>query len=151
MNIHEGFMRKAIAEAKKAADVGEVPIGAVAVIEGRVVARAHNVREKTCDPMGHAEILLIKKLSKKMKTWRLTDAIFYVTCEPCIMCAGAMLQARIKKVIYGCMDPKAGAMGSLYDLSKDPRLNHSIEVVSGVCSDECSGLLGDFFRVLRNS
>lgn len=147
--IHEKFMRKAIIEAEKAAAKNEVPIGAVAVVDNGIIARAHNIRETKHDPLGHAEILLIKKLSKKYKTWRLSNVTIYVTCEPCIMCMGAILQARIPKIVYGCMDPKAGACGSLYNLSNDARLNHRIEVVSGIMEDECKNLLSTFFKKLR--
>jgi tRNA(adenine34) deaminase len=150
MNSDEFFMGEAIAEAKLAADADEVPIGAVAVVDEKVVARAHNVREGTNDPLGHAEILLIEMLAKKMKSWRLDGVTVYVTLEPCLMCAGAMLQARIPRVVFGCADPKAGAMGTLYNVADDPRLNHRIEVVSGVLADECAALLSNFFKRLRN-
>ncbi|MBT3182068.1 MAG: nucleoside deaminase [Deltaproteobacteria bacterium] len=145
----EKFMHLAIEEAKLAADENEVPIGAVAVIDDVVVGRSHNVRERTNNPLGHAELLLIESLAKDVKSWRLEDVTIYVTCEPCIMCTGSMLQARVKRVVYGCKDPKAGAMGSLYDLAGDDRLNHKIEVTSGVLGDECAKLLIDFFRRLR--
>ncbi|MBN1283221.1 MAG: nucleoside deaminase [Proteobacteria bacterium] len=150
-NTDERWMREALTEARKAADRGEVPIGAVAVRSGKIVGRAHNVREQTQNPLGHAEILLVGKLAKKFKSWRLDGVTLYVTCEPCLMCAGAMLQARVPRVVYGCRDEKAGAMGTLYDLSNDPRLNHSIEVTAGVLESECAAALSDFFRVLRNS
>jgi tRNA(adenine34) deaminase len=146
---HVRWMREAIACARLAATEGEVPIGAVGVVDGRVVGRAHNVRERTHDPLGHAELLLLQNLARETKSWRLEDVAVYVTCEPCLMCAGAMLQARIPKVIYGCRDPKAGAMGSLYDVSHDPRLNHRIDVIPDVLSEECAELLSDFFRGLR--
>ena len=150
IEIHEKWMREAIAEARLAAKEGEVPVGAVAVVDGQVIGRAHNVRERTHDPLGHAELLLLQSLARETKSWRLEDVVVYVTCEPCLMCAGAMLQARIPKVIYGCRDPKAGAMGSLYDVSDDSRLNHCIEVVWGILADECADLLSDFFRGLRS-
>lgn len=146
---HEFFMKQAIVEAMKAVDVGEVPIGAVAVIDNKIIARAHNLREATGDPLGHAEILLLTKLKKKIGDWRFEDVTVYVTCEPCIMCMGALLQSRVKKVVFGCMDPKAGACGSLYDFSNDKRLNHRIEVVSGVMVEECRDLLKQFFKKLR--
>ncbi len=148
-NAHETWMREALVEAVKAANKDEVPIGAVAVSDSQIVGCAHNVRESTNNPIGHAETLLIHQLSKTKKSWRLDGITIYVTCEPCLMCAGAMLQARIPKLVYGCSDPKAGAMGSLYDVSSDPRLNHSIEVVGGILSEECSDLLSNFFRRLR--
>ena len=148
-NADERWMREALGEARLAASEGEVPIGTVAVSNGEIVGRAHNVRERTHNPLGHAELLLIDGLAKERKSWRLDDTTIFVTCEPCLMCSGAMLQARIPKVVYGCADPKAGAMGSLYDVSNDPRLNHSIEIVPGVLAGECAALLSDFFRILR--
>jgi len=146
---HAKWMLQAIAEAKKAAKIDEVPVGAVAVAGGKIVMRAHNIREKTHNPLGHAELLLLEKLAKKQKSWRLTETAVYVTCEPCLMCAGALLQARIPRVVYGCRDPKAGACGSLYNVMQDDRLNHRIEVVSGVMEKECAKLLSDFFRMKR--
>ena len=150
-NTDEQWMREAIAEAQLAAAEDEVPIGAVAVVAGAVVGRAHNVRERTHNPLGHAELLLIERLAKERRSWRLDEATVYVTCEPCLMCAGAMLQARIPRVVFGCRDPKAGAMGSLYDVASDPRLNHRIEVEGGVLGEECGALLTAFFRRLRAS
>ena len=142
-------MKPAVEEALRAAEKGEVPIGAVAIVGNEIVGRAHNIRESAANPLGHAEILLIEKIAKAKNDWRLEDVTIFVTCEPCIMCMGAMLQARVKKIVYGCPDPKAGACGSLFDLSKDKRLNHQIEVESGVLKDECSKLLSDFFKKLR--
>jgi len=145
------WMREAIAEAKRAAAEGEVPVGAVAVVGGEIVARARNMREKTHNPLGHAELLLVEELARRQESWRLNEVAVCVTCEPCLMCAGALLQARVPLVVYGCRDPKAGAMGSLYDVSNDPRLNHRIEVVPGVLEAECARLLSEFFRELRAS
>jgi len=147
----ENFMKLAIEEAHKAIELDEVPIGAIAVSKEAVIGRAHNIREATNDPLGHAELLLLKKLvdEKIFPTWRFEDVTVYVTCEPCIMCIGAMLQARVKKIVYGCKDPKAGACGSLFDLHNDKRLNHRIEIVPGVLADECAKLLSDFFGRLR--
>lgn len=151
MNEDEKYIRLAIAEAKKAALTGEVPVGAVAVVRPHyLIGRAHNIREATGNLLGHAELLLLEKIAKKSGDWRLEDVTIYVTVEPCIMCMGALLQARIPRLVFGCMDPKAGACGSLYDLSGDKRLNHQIEVASGVLADECSQLLRDFFRGLRH-
>lgn len=150
-NTDEQWMREAIAEAQLAAAAEEVPIGAVAVVAGAVAGRAHNARERTHNPLGHAELLLIEQLAKERKSWRLEEATVYVTCEPCLMCAGAMLQARIPRVVFGCADPKAGAMGSLYDVAHDSRLNHRIEVSPGVLAEECGALLTAFFRRLRVS
>lgn len=142
-------MNEALAEARKALEKNEVPIGAVAVVGDEIVGRAHNVRESTHNPLGHAELLLIERLAKEQRSWRLDEVTIYVTCEPCLMCSGAMLQARIHRVVFGCDDPKAGAMGSLYDVTDDPRLNHRIEVVRGIMSEECGGILSNFFRKLR--
>ncbi len=143
-------MHAAIAEAHQAAAIGEVPVGAVAVdANGTIVARAHNVREINHDPLGHAEILLLRELSSARKAWRLDDITIVVTCEPCLMCAGALLQARVMRVVAGSKDPKAGACESLYQVLSDPRLNHRIEYIPGVLRDECGALLSDFFKQLR--
>ena len=157
-------MQAAIEEARKAESGGEVPIGAVAVVNHEIIARAYNIREATGNPLGHAEILLLQKVAATFcdesaecsryllsRGWRLTDVTVVVTCEPCLMCMGALLQARIPKLVYGCKDPKAGACGSLYDLSNDRRLNHRIKVVSGVLVKECGDLLSQFFGRLRDS
>ena len=149
MKQHEDYMKLAIEEAKKAGEIDEVPIGAIAVLEDKVVGRAHNIREKTGNPLGHAELLLLQELTKKSEDWRFEDVTIYVTCEPCIMCTGAMLQARVSRVVFGCLDPKAGACGSLYNLADDNRLNHQIEIIGGILADECGALLSDFFRKLR--
>ena len=142
-------MDKALAEARKAESKAEVPIGCVIVREGKVIARAHNLRESTQDPAAHAELLAIRKAAKKLGAWRLLDCTLYVTLEPCLMCMGATILARIPLVVFGCFDPKAGAAGSLYDLSNDPRLNHRLELVNGVKEQECSSLLTAFFSRLR--
>lgn len=146
---HDYWMAKAIAEARKAEAKNEVPIGCVIVREGRIIARAHNLRESKQDPAAHAELLAIRKAARKLASWRLLDTTLYVTLEPCLMCMGAIILARIPTVVFGCFDPKAGAAGSLYDLSSDPRLNHRLELVSGIRHAECSGLLTDFFTALR--
>ncbi len=145
------YMEKALEAARKAAKADEVPIGAVAVMNGAVIAAAHNDRERTKDPLGHAELLLLQKVVEKkvLPSWRFDEVDIYVTCEPCLMCMGALLQARVRRLIFGCHDPKAGACGSLYDLSCDLRLNHRIEVTSGVLADECAKLLSDFFKKKR--
>lgn len=142
-------MRKAIAEAGKAQARDEVPIGCIIVREGRIIARGHNLRETSQDPTGHAELIAIRKAARKLGSWRLLDTVLYVTLEPCTMCMGAVILARIPTVVFGCYDPKGGAAGSLFDFSCDPRLNHRVELLSGVLDSECSGLLSDFFARLR--
>lgn len=149
-SAHEHWMHEALLEAADAAANGEVPIGAVAVSGGELIARAHNWREATQDPLGHAEILLLREVAREHGSWRLDEVTVYVTCEPCLMCMGALLQARIPKLVFGCFEPKTGACGSLYDLSNDGRLNHRIEVVSGVLEDLCAAQLSQFFRNIRN-
>ena len=152
MNLEDDkkWMQEAIHQAEIAASEGEVPVGAVAVLGDSLIAVAYNKREKTKDPLGHAELLLLRKVAKLQRSWRLEDITVYVTCEPCLMCAGALVQARVKRVVFGCLDPKAGAFGSLYDFSKDERLNHKVEVEGGVLSDECGSLLKIFFKKLRS-
>ncbi|WP_425323768.1 tRNA adenosine(34) deaminase TadA [Heyndrickxia oleronia] len=148
-NADEYFMKLAISEAKKAEEKCEVPIGAVVVLNGEVIATAHNLRESTQNAITHAEILAIQKACKKIGSWRLEDAELYVTLEPCPMCSGAIILSRIKKVIFGAHDPKAGCAGTLMNLLDDQRFNHQSEVVSGVLENECSVLLSDFFRNIR--
>lgn len=144
-------MKKAIKEALKAYKKGEIPVGAVVVVKNKIVSRAHNVKETKNDPTAHAEILAIKKAGKKFNSWRLTDATLYVTKEPCIMCAGAIVHARIKRVVYGCDDPKGGGVVSLYRILQDPRLNHQVEIKKGVLEEECRVLLQKFFKGLRKN
>lgn len=143
------YIREALVEARKAAAIGEVPIGAVIVSEGKVIARAYNLRETTGDPTAHAEIIAIREASNQKKHWRLNETTLYVTLEPCAMCAGAMVLARVQRLVYGAADLKAGAAGSLMDIVRDPRLNHSLEVTSGILATECGKLLKDFFRERR--
>ena len=142
-------MAQAICEARKAEMKDEVPIGCVIVHDGKIVARGHNLRELQQDPSAHAEMVAIRKAAKKLQSWRLLDCTLYVTLEPCTMCMGAIILSRIPTVVFGCHDPKAGAAGSLYDLSNDSRLNHQLQLVSGVRQAECSSLLTDFFKSLR--
>ena len=149
--IDEGFMREAIAEANKAADLGEVPIGAVVVHDGRVIARAHNRRELDGDPSAHAEFSAIVQASRLLGRWRLPDCTVYVTLEPCPMCAGLMVNARVGRCVYGAADPKAGALGSLYQLNHDATLNHAFPVTAGVLRDECAVILRDFFSRRRST
>ena len=136
-------------EARLAFDEGEVPIGAVVVCDGEVVARAHNRRETDADPSAHAEFAAMVAASQALERWRLTGCTVYVTLEPCLMCAGLMVNSRIDRCVYGAPDPKGGALGTLYDVSHDPRLNHEFEVTAGVCADECAELLRTFFRARR--
>ena len=143
------FMRLALEEAKCAFLEEEVPVGAILVRDGEIVVKAHNQRETSQDPTGHAEILALRIGADKSKNWRLTNATLYVTKEPCIMCAGAMLNTRLGRLVYGCKDEKAGAVDSLYKLLSDGRLNHQIEVVSGILEEECSDILQRFFKARR--
>ena len=142
-------MRRAIAEAGKAQAKDEVPIGCIIVHKDKIIARGHNLRETEQDPTGHAELIAIRKAARKKASWRLLDTVLYVTLEPCTMCMGAIILARIPTVVFGCYDPKGGAAGSLFDLSSDPRLNHRVELMPRVLENECSGLLSDFFAELR--
>ena len=143
------WMKEAIAEARKAEAKAEVPIGAVLVKDGVVIGRGHNLRETDRDPTAHAEMIAIKEASETLDAWRLTDCDLYVTLEPCPMCAGAILQSRIRRVIYGAPDPKAGCCGTLMNLLQDDRFNHVTEVTEGVLREECGAMLSDFFRRLR--
>jgi tRNA(adenine34) deaminase len=143
------WMKKALNQARKAEAVGEVPIGAIVVREGTIVGRGFNQRECRNDPSAHAEMIAIRQTSRKLDAWRLTGTTLYVTLEPCPMCMGAILLARIDRVVFGCLDPKAGAAGSLYNLAEDRRFNHRVELTGGVLRDECSAILSDFFRKLR--
>lgn len=142
-------MELAIEEALKALQKAEVPVGAVIVIDGKVISKAHNQRETLTDATAHAEIIAIQQACRLINNWRLEEATLYVTKEPCIMCAGAILNARIRRLVYGCDDPKGGAAKTLYQLLNDPRLNHQVEVLSGVKEEECRRLLTDFFKTLR--
>lgn len=157
----EDYMRMALDEARRAAEMDEVPIGAVVVYapvdpatrrptaEPRVIARACNLRETTRDPAGHAEFLALKQAARELDAWRLTGCTVYVTLEPCIMCAGLMHQARIDRCVYGASDRKAGALGTLYSVNADERLNHTFEAVPGVLEEECAALLKEFFKNKR--
>lgn len=142
-------MRMALDEACLAATEGEVPIGAVVVCDGQVVARAHNRRETDADPSAHAEFAAMVDASRVLDRWRLTGCTVYVTLEPCLMCAGLMVNSRIDRCVYGAADPKGGALGTLYDVSHDPRLNHEFEVTAGVLEEECAEVLRAFFRARR--
>jgi tRNA(adenine34) deaminase len=144
-------MREALSEALRALEEGEVPVGAVVVSQGRLIAKAHNCCEALQDPTAHAEILAIQQASKKLGSYRLVEAEVFVTVEPCIMCAGALVLARVRRLIYGCTDPKGGGLGSLYKMHLDQRLNHRLKVVGGVREGECRELMRSFFRKRRGS
>ncbi|MDR0350693.1 MAG: tRNA adenosine(34) deaminase TadA [Coriobacteriales bacterium] len=143
------FMHLALEQARMAEAIGEVPVGAVVVHEGAIIARAYNRRESDADPSAHAEFIALRSAAHKLGRWRLSGCTVYVTLEPCLMCAGLMLQARIDRCVYGAADPKGGALGSLYALHEDIRLNHNFEVTAGVCAQECAELLSGFFIRLR--
>lgn len=145
------LMGLAIEEARAAIEHGDVPVGALVVVDGSVVARRHNERELSSDPTAHAEMLAVRDAAAALGSWRLEGATVVVTLEPCPMCAGALQQARVARVVYGAADMKAGACGSLYNLGADPRLNHEFDVQHGVRADECAALLSDFFAERRGS
>ena len=146
----EKFMRKALVLAEKARQIGEVPIGALIVDKnGKIIAKATNLREKINSTLGHAELVAVHRACKKLNSWRLIDCTLYVTLEPCFMCSGALVQARIGRVVYGTADPKGGALESLANLAEHPKLNHKFKVTSGVLREECSQILKDFFKKKR--
>lgn len=149
MQEKEKFMKEALKEAQKAVQKLEVPVGCVIVKDGKIIARAHNQKETKTDTTKHAEIIAIQKASKKLEAWRLLDCEMYVTLEPCSMCAGAMIQARIKKVYIGAMDAKTGACGSVLNLLQDYPFNHKVEVETGIRQEECENILKEFFKKLR--
>ena len=149
MTKDEKFMQEAISEALKAKQIGEVPIGAVIVVDDQIVSRAHNLRESEQRSIAHAELLAIDEACKMTGSWRLEDAVLYVTLEPCPMCAGAIVLSRVKKVVFGAYDPKGGCAGTLMNLLYDERFNHQSEVIGGVLENECGELLSQFFRDLR--
>ena len=149
MQEKETFMKEALKEAKKAYDKLEIPVGAVIVKDGKIIARAHNQKETKCDTTNHAEILAIQKASKKLNSWRLIDCEMYVTLEPCSMCAGAIINSRIKKVYIGTMDEKTGAVGSVFNLFNDYKFNHKVDFETGILKDECEDILKSFFKELR--
>ncbi len=142
-------MDEALNLAAEAAKKGEVPVGAIIVHEGRIIGRGSNLRETAQDPLAHAEAIAIREAAQHLGSWRLEDTTLYVTLEPCPMCAGAILNARIPVVVYGCDDPKAGAVRTLYALLEDPRLNHRCEVIPGICAERAADLLKSFFSELR--
>jgi len=147
--MDETFMAEALAEARRAAAEGEVPIGAVLVVEGRIAGRGRNARERLRDPTAHAEILALQEAARTLGRWRLTGSTMYATLEPCPMCAGSLVNARVDRLVYGVADPKAGAVDTLFDIVRDARLNHRVAVTSGVLAEECGAVLREFFRERR--
>ncbi len=145
----EWFMQQALAEASQAAEDGDVPVGAVVVHRGVIIGRGRNQREQLQDPTAHAEMVAITAAASHVRSWRLTNCSLYVTIEPCVMCAAAIVQARIEKLVFGAEDPKAGGCGSIYTITDDPRLNHRVAVFSGLLSQECAKLVRDFFAAQR--
>lgn len=143
------YMKLALAEAEEAFKDGEVPVGAVLVRSGEIIGRSRNERQQSKDPTAHAEIIALRNAAGSSDSWRILEATLYVTKEPCVMCAGAIVNARIKRLVYGCSDPKAGAVSSLYHILNDPRLNHQVEVQTGVLAEECANLLKEFFGKRR--
>jgi tRNA(adenine34) deaminase len=151
ITVMEAYMRAALREAEAALDESEVPVGAVIVRDDRIIASAHNQREQLRDPTAHAEIIAITQAAEALRSWRLERCTLYVTLEPCPMCAGAVVQARIPNVVYGAPDPKAGAVDTLYRLLDDPRLNHRSQIVSHILAAHCGEILSRFFQSKRNS
>ncbi|OPX88261.1 MAG: tRNA-specific adenosine deaminase [Pelotomaculum sp. PtaB.Bin104] len=146
---HAGYMRDALAEAGKAYALGEVPVGAVVIMDGEIIGRGHNLRETLKDSSAHAEILALREAAGHLGDWRLNGATIYSTLEPCPMCAGALVQFRVKTLVYGASDPKAGAVDSVIDVVRQPRFNHQVVVVSGVLEEECRAIIRRFFIELR--
>jgi tRNA(adenine34) deaminase len=149
VELDQYYMKEAIKEAKKAEALAEVPIGAIIVVDGKIISRAHNLRESIQSAVAHAELLAIEQACKEIGSWRLENAHLYVTLEPCAMCSGAIILSRVKRVVYGAPDPKGGCAGTFMNLLQDERFNHQSEVTSGVLESECGLLLSDFFRRLR--
>jgi tRNA(adenine34) deaminase len=147
--MDETFMAEALAEARRAGAEGEVPIGAVLVVEGRIAGRGRNARERLRDPTAHAEILALQEAARTLGRWRLTGSTMYATLEPCPMCAGALVNARVDRLVYGVADPKAGAVDTLFDVVRDARLNHRIAVTRAVLAEQCGAVLREFFRERR--
>jgi tRNA(adenine34) deaminase len=151
IEVHEKFLRHALTLARRALSQNEVPIGAVVVQNGEIIAEGFNQREKQQSAIGHAEIIAIQSACTKLGTWRLSDCDLYVTLEPCLMCAGALVQTRIRNVYFGAYDPKGGALGTLYTVHEDTRLNHRFQVRGGICAEECGTILSDFFKKKRKN
>ena len=148
-SVDDLFMREALLSAQLAKELGEVPIGAVLVHAGEIIGRGYNLREISQDPTTHAEMVVIKQAAAHLGSWRLLDCTIYVTLEPCVMCMGAIILARIPRLVYGCRDPRVGAAGSIYNFSSDERFNHRVATTEGILGEECSALLSQFFQELR--
>ena len=146
----EFWMRRCLELAQQAAQADEVPVGAVVVLDGQVIGEGHNLREKTADPTAHAEIVALRQAAQTLGHWRILDATLYVTLEPCAMCAGALVNARVSRIVYGCRDPKAGAVDSIFEIPTEQRLNHRLTVQGGILADECARVLSDFFKQKRH-
>ena len=149
--MYDEMMLEAMKEAKKAESIGEVPIGAIIEKDGIIIGRGHNLAESSKDPTAHAEIIAIKDAAKTLGAWRLTDCNLYVTCEPCAMCAGAMVLARIRKVYIGTLDAKSGACGSVFNIIQEQKLNHYVEMQTGIRQQECEGMMKEFFKKRRKN
>ena len=149
VELNQTFMQAALDQAALAKALGEVPIGAVIVHDGEIIGRGYNLRETSNDPTSHAEMVAIRQAAEHIGHWRLLESTLYVTLEPCVMCMGAIILARIPRLVYACRDPRAGAVGSIYDFAQDERFNHKVEVTEGVLGEECSEMLSAFFRELR--
>jgi len=149
MDTDARFMEQAVQEARASAEAGEVPIGAVLVAEGKIVARSGNRTIRDCDPTAHAEMVILREAARALGNYRLAGTTLYVTVEPCSMCAGAIIQARVPRLVYGCDDPKGGAVRSCFEILTSPRLNHQVEVISGVMAGECAAILQSFFAARR--
>jgi tRNA(adenine34) deaminase len=149
---HEHYMQMAVEQAIAAGQIGEVPVGALIVdADGRVLARDHNRTIDRCDPSAHAEINVLREAARRLENYRLLSTTLYVTIEPCVMCMGAIIHARVQTVVFGASDPKWGAAGSLYQLGEDPRLNHQVEVIKGICAERCRSVIQEFFRIRRKA
>jgi tRNA(adenine34) deaminase len=148
-NTDVGFIEQALSEARSSAEAGEVPIGAVLVHDGKIVARSGNCTIRDCDPTAHAEIVVLRQASRALGNYRLADTTLYVTTEPCSMCAGALIQARISRLVYGCDDPKGGAVRSCFQILDHPRVNHRVQVTSGILATDCAAILQSFFAARR--
>lgn len=146
-----GFMEMALRVAARATALGEVPVGALVVVDGEVVGSAHNGSIGLCDPTAHAEVLALRAAGQRVRNYRLPGGVVYVTVEPCVMCVGALVQARIARLVYGCREPKAGALGSVYDVGRDGRGNHRLEVTGGICAEAAQGLMQSFFALRRGA